>query len=87
MGEVIRHFDHSLGEAEDAWVVAFPYWVDTRLVGINAGYPTRDMAIYPDESTATFRIQRAKLFLLNPQDQSGLAKLQDMYPEGRLLAV
>ena len=83
MGAVIRNFDHSLGEAADSWVVAFPYWVDTRLVSINAGYPTRDMAISTDGIPATSVIQRAKLFLLNTQDQGGLAKLREIYPEGR----
>jgi hypothetical protein len=83
MGAVIRDFDHTLGRGEDAWVVAYPYWVDTRLVGINAGYPTRDTAIDPNDLVTTRDNPNAKLFLLNPQDTIGLTQLQILYPEGR----
>ncbi len=34
MGKVIREFSETIGSPETAWVVGFPYWVDTRLVGI-----------------------------------------------------
>lgn len=83
MGQLIRDFTRSSGSMEDAWVVAFPYWVDTRLVGINAGFPTRDTAIDPTNLGSTLDSPGAKLFLLHPQDESGLAILQDLYPEGR----
>lgn len=83
MGAVIQRFDGTFGRAEDAWVVAYPYWVDTRLVGINAGYPTRDTAINPDQLIETLNNTRAKLFLLHPQDLPALGKLQELYPEGR----
>lgn len=82
MGEVIRKFDGTFGSAEDAWVVAYPYWVDTRLVGINAGYPTRDTAINPDDLVSTLENPRAKLFILHPQDLVALGRLQNYYPEG-----
>ena len=39
IGKVIRGFAESVGTSETAYVVPFPYWVDTRLVGINAGFP------------------------------------------------
>jgi hypothetical protein len=39
MGEVIRQFTTSVGSEDTAWVLAYPHWVDTRLVGMNAGYP------------------------------------------------
>ena len=37
MGRVIRAFVAEGNSVEQAWVVPFPYWVDTRLVGIQAG--------------------------------------------------
>ncbi|MBE0699914.1 MAG: glycosyltransferase family 39 protein [Anaerolineaceae bacterium] len=83
MGAVIRDFTHTLGKADNAWVVAYPYWVDTRLVGINAGYPTWDTAIDPQNFDITLNDPGAKLFLLNPQDMNGLSILQGLYPEGR----
>jgi hypothetical protein len=84
MGAVIRDFDQSVGWASDAWVVAFPHWVDTRLVGINAGYPRRDTAISVDQIEDTRINPRTKLFILNPQDADGLAKLRTVYPEGSI---
>jgi len=49
MGQVIQQFGDLFGTTETAWVVAYPHWVDTRLVGINAGEPKRDFAIWPDQ--------------------------------------
>lgn len=82
VGSAIRAFADSLGEAENAYVVAYPYWVDTRLVGINAGFPTRDFAINPEQFDATLAEPGPKLFILFPEDQSSLAALQLLYPDG-----
>lgn len=83
MGAVIRAFEESSGSgANNAWVVAFPYWVDTRLVAMNAGSPTRDAAIAPERLAETVMVPGAKLFILNPADQQGLARLLQLYPEG-----
>ncbi len=83
MGSVVRSFEHTTGETDNVWVVAFPYWVDTRLVGIEAGHPDRDLAIWPDQVSQTQGVPGAKLFLLNLEDQQGMQALQDLYPEGR----
>ena len=45
MGKVIHDFGDMYGGTNNAYVVPYPYWVDTRLVGMNAGNPTRDFAI------------------------------------------
>ena len=45
MGKVIHDFGDMYGGTNNAYVVPYPYWVDTRLVGMNAGDPTRDYAI------------------------------------------
>jgi hypothetical protein len=83
MGAVVRRFDESFGRNNDAWVVAYPYWVDTRLVGIESGYPTRDTAISPADIPATASNPRNKMFILNLQDADGLAQLKNVYPAGR----
>lgn len=83
MGAVIRSFDEFFGRAEDAWVVAYPHWVDTRLVGMNAGFPTRDTAISVEQIPETAGNPRAKLFLVNLQDSEGLNQLIQVYPDGR----
>ncbi|HEX2981666.1 MAG TPA: glycosyltransferase family 39 protein, partial [Anaerolineaceae bacterium] len=65
-GNVIRGFVSAGGQPDEAWVVAFPYWLDTRLVGINAGYPMHDTAIWPKDIplTNTDGGAHAKLFVL-----------------------
>jgi hypothetical protein len=84
MGEVIREFGDLFGTTETAWVVAYPHWVDTRLVGINAGEPRRDFSIWPDRLGETTADPRPKLFLVKPEDQIGLAALRQLYPQGNL---
>ncbi len=84
MGRVIQNFANSVGAPDTAWVVAFPHWVDARLVGINAGFPSNDFAIFPENIAATVVEPGAKLFLVKPDDEVGLRILQDIYPQGSL---
>jgi hypothetical protein len=84
MGKAIRQFTSSLGTSETAWVMAYPHWVDTRLVGINAGFPLKDFAIWPEQLPDTLAASGAKLFLVKPEDGPGLESLQRLYPEGVL---
>jgi len=84
MGEVIRQFTTSVGSEDTAWVLAYPHWVDTRLVGMNAGYPLKDYAIWPENLPETTADPRAKLFLVKPEDSQGLQALQSLYPQGVL---
>ena len=84
MGQVMRAFADSVGSEESSWVVGWPHWVDTRLVGINAGFPTRDYAIWPQDFETTLNEPRAKLFLVNLQDGESLEKLKALYPQGSL---
>ncbi len=37
VGEVIRNFANSFGSYENAFMVAYPYWLDHRAIGIEAG--------------------------------------------------
>lgn len=84
MGEVIRQFTTLVGSEDTAWVLAYPHWVDTRLVGMNAGYPLKDLAIWPENLPETIAEPRAKLFLVKPEDTQGLQALQALYPQGVL---
>jgi hypothetical protein len=81
MGRVIRDFADSIGSPDTAWVLAYPYWVDTRLVGINAGIPTKDYAIALEALPETRADSRAKLFLVKPEDSAGLEVLRQLYPQ------
>jgi len=82
MGAVIGNFAASVGSPDNAWVVAYPYWVDTRLVGINAGYPLKNYAIWPEQIAATRNRPEAKLFLVKPEDETGLQTLGQTFPAG-----
>ncbi len=84
LGTVIADYAGSFGSLDSAWVVANAHWVDTRLVGINAGNPTRDYAIWPDQLATTLEMPAPKFFVLRPGDELGLTTLQDLYPNGLL---
>ncbi len=84
IGAVIRAFSQSQGNPDTAYVVPYPHWVDTRLVGINAGYPMKDYALWPDQFETTLSEPRAKLFVINPRDEDAVHKLQEFYPAGWL---
>jgi len=84
MGQVIRNFGETTGSPETAWVIGFPYWVDTRLVGMMAGQTIRDVAFPLDRLNETVPDPRPKLFILFPQDEAAIAALQTVYPQGTL---
>jgi hypothetical protein len=82
LGAVIEQFIETVGDPDQAWVVAYPHWVDTRLVGINAGLPSRDYAIWPEEIEHTLAIQSPKLFIFKLEDENAREVLEELYPEG-----
>ncbi len=84
MGMVVKSFGDIYGTTDSAYVVAYAYWVDTRLVAMVAGDTTRDMAIWPDAFAATKTDLRTKMFLINPQDTADLDTLKSMYPQASL---
>jgi hypothetical protein len=91
MGAVIRAFGLAYGETETAWVVPFPYWVDTRLVGVWAGIPNRDFANWPDQLPETQQLAGPKLFIAKANlddpganDQKAIDLLRQLYPQGSL---
>lgn len=82
LGEVIRSFADSVGTEDSAWVVPYPYWVDTRLVGIDAGVPIKDYALWPDQLDQSLPVAPPKLFLVKPDDLEGQQVLVSLYPNG-----
>jgi len=84
MGQFVESFVETYGSIDTAHVVGYPYWVDTRLVGINAGFPTLDLAIWPDHFADQLTDPRAKLFLINLQDATSIQQLRKLYPTGIL---
>ena len=70
------------GSTDNAWIVPYPYWVDTRLPGVWAGIPNRDFAIWPDNFSSTLDVQGPKLFIVNMQDTTSMDQLTALYPNG-----
>lgn len=91
MGAVIRQFGLVYGETDTVWVIPFPYWVDTRLVGIWAGIPNRDFAMWTEQLPETLQYAGPKLFMARAStelpdlnDQKAIDALRQLYPQGSL---
>jgi len=84
MGQVMGAYAEWSGSPETVHLVGYPYWVDSRLVAINAGYPTLDPGIMPENLPQVATDNRAQLFILNPYDTDGVAALNLLYPGGTL---
>jgi hypothetical protein len=82
IGKVIQGFGASVGDPDNAYVIPFPHWVDTRLVGINAGYPRKDYALQRADIAKTMGGEGAKLFIFKPDDAETMLTLQQLYPQG-----
>ena len=62
----------------------YPHWVDTRLVGINAGFIRKDYALWPDKFKMTLETGEKKIFILKPEDKENLNFLLDLYPQASI---
>ncbi len=85
MGRVVHGFVALGNDPHSAWLVNYPYWVDSRLVAIEAGrFPqTVDLGLPPDKLETTLDAYAPKLFLLNPQDHESLLVLHTLYPHAQ----
>jgi hypothetical protein len=82
MGAIIKQFSVTYGTTDTVWIVPYPYWVDTRLPGVWAGIPNRDFALWPEQLEQSLPFPGPKLFILKPEDQASLDKLESLYPQG-----
>jgi hypothetical protein len=82
MGNVIEQFGTTYGTTDQAWIIPYPHWVDTRLPGVWAGIPNRDFAVWPDNLETTLGLAEPKLFIVNLQDETGQVRLEELYPTG-----
>lgn len=85
----IRGFVESGGDASNAWIIAWPYWIDTRGVGIELGDPPWNNVILEAEeldeqaSAAQGTIDaRPRFYVLHPQDAGSLEQLHSLFPLG-----
>ncbi|MBI4772355.1 MAG: glycosyltransferase family 39 protein, partial [Chloroflexi bacterium] len=87
IGQVIYDFSRTIGSYETAYMIAFPYWVDTRAVGMYAGKFGWDNTYPPggyDQLSVPVTDPRNKLFILHPDDRRALGILRQLYPTGTL---
>jgi hypothetical protein len=85
LGRVVRDYAESFGDYDTVWVKAYPYWVDTRAVGLYSGHFGWDNVLLdPSEFTRTLDVPGTKLFILKAEDRDGLAALRQLYPTGAL---
>ena len=82
IGQVIANFVDDGNSYDNAFVVPYAHWVDTRLVGINAGVPWKDYAMWADDFEQTLSIEGDKLFIIKPEDTASLEILKVYYPDG-----
>jgi hypothetical protein len=85
MGEVVHNFTKLMGSSDTVWLVGYPFWADSRLVMINAGFPMRDNGILLPNFQDNLEDLRPKLFLVNLNDLASIEALKSRYPDGWLM--
>lgn len=84
MGKVISSFEDKYGQTETAWIVPFPFWVDTRLPGVWAGIPNRDFAMFKENLTDSLNYPEPKMFIYWNADPETEKILRELYPNGKV---
>jgi len=84
MGKIVGDFAGTYGQVDNVWVMGYPYWVDTRLVGIIAGFPLHNFALFVQDLGQIPNNQDAKLFLIKPEDWQALDALHKRFTQGIL---
>ena len=82
IGAVIEGFADSVGSYEQAFVIPYPHWVDTRLVGINAGDPGKDYAFDKSLVASLPNDGLPRLFIYRDFDEEAAAAVRQKYPNG-----
>ena len=84
IGSVAALFIETMGSPENTFVVGYPHWIDSRLVAINAGFPGRDFAIFPEQIPELGEDPGPKIFFVNINDTSNMQLLADTFENGVL---
>ncbi|MGA2111236.1 MAG: glycosyltransferase family 39 protein [Anaerolineales bacterium] len=84
IGALVEAFARSVGDYQDAYVIPYPYWVDTRLVGMYGGDPSRDFALPPASLQTLNPEGQPLLIVFNRNDRDTLKVVSSRFPSGRL---
>ena len=82
--EVVESFTTSIGSFSDVHMIAYPHWMDSRLVALLAGRPGLDIVLWPDQIEALAEVNTPQLFMLHHADVDGLDTLRTKFPGGIL---
>ncbi len=80
--EVVESFTTSIGSFDDVHMIAFPHWMDSRLVALLAGRPGLDIVLWPDEIDSLVEVNTPQLFMLHHADTENLDRLRTKFPGG-----
>ncbi len=81
VGSAVRQMTAVVGSPLQVWVVPYPHWVDTRLVGIEAGFPRRDYALWRHDIFRTQLVPGAKAYIVHWEDVETLNELSRLFPQ------
>jgi hypothetical protein len=79
----IQGFIESGGDPANAWIIAWPHWIDTRGAGIEIGDPTWNNVILEiEELDDHVDHPRPRFYALYRDDRTSRERLQALFPEG-----
>ena len=84
VGNLVRKFLDNGNEIEQVFVLAFPDWVDSRIVAITAGHPEVNPYLASENLKDTVNFTQPLMFLMHQDDTIDLEILQSLYPQGIL---
>ncbi len=85
LGDVLKAFENDGANVANAFHIAYPHWVDTRNIGINAGHVRWNNAIVDRQVLYKHTGGlRPRLYLLHLHDRESLLILQELFPDGNI---
>ncbi len=85
LAQAVHSFIQHGGQLENVFHIAYPYWTDTRAIGILNGQPYWNNSIHDPEQIAHHANPDVRqLFLLNLQDATAINLLTMNLPQGQL---
>ena len=84
VGNLVRRFLDNGNTMQQVFVLAFPNWVDSRIVAMTAGHPEVNPYLASENLKDTANFTQPLMFLLHQDDTIDLEILQSLYPQGIL---
>jgi len=85
IADAIHGFDATIGSADDAYVIAWPAWVDVRALAFELGMPHWSNYLSDVEEAAEHvGREEARMYVLHPLDGKSLQRLSELFPGGQV---